>query len=212
MKHVEETISTYDAIANDYHVIATPENRAWLENSMKIFTDYLVGNRVLVAGCGEGRDSRYLRDLGFDTTSFDLSDGMLEVARSEDPAGCYIKHDLRQIETLGSFDGIWACACLYHLTKVEFSQCIESIWRALNPGGVLFCNLKLGQGEQFLERPRDGYPGGKEAQEKLGGRRFYAFYSLPELEVLFERFVLLKNRKDILKEGQGAMEFWLKKP
>ena len=212
MKHVEETISTYDAIAKDYNVIATPENRAWLEGSMRLFADYLSGKSVLVAGCGEGRDSRILRDLGCDITSFDLSEGMLELARSEDPAGCYLKHDLRQIEAVGAFDGIWACACLYHLTKDEFKQCIDSIWSILNPGGVLFCNLKLDEGEQFIERPRDGYPGGKVAQARLRGRRFYAFYELQELEVLFDRFVLLKQRKDILKEGAGAMEFWLKKP
>ena len=179
---------------------------------MRIFSGYMSGKKVLVAGCGEGRDSRYLRSMGFRITSFDLSDGMLEVARSDDPNGIYLKHDLREIGSVGRFDGIWACACLYHLTKEEFSICINDIWSSLNSGGVFFCNLKIGDGEQYIDKPRPGYPGGCEAQEKLSGRRFYSFYELPELESIFINFKLLKKRRDLLKEGKGAMEFWLEKP
>lgn len=211
-RQVDETIATYDAIAKDYKVIATPENRAWLESSMQLFAGYLSGKKVLVAGCGEGRDSRFLKNLGCDVTSFDLSEGMLEVAKAEDPNGNYLKHDLRELGKLGRFDGIWACACLYHLTKREFADCIEALWSSLNSCGVLFCNLKMGEGEQYIDRPRDGYRGGSEAKEKLAGRRFYSFYSLSELEEYFSRFELLQKRKDLLKEGQGAIEFWLKKP
>ena len=67
-----------------------------------------------------------------------------------------------------NFDGIWSCACLYHLTKAEFRVCLESFHRILNPGGMVFVNLKLGTGERFIETPRDGYPGGAAAREKLG--------------------------------------------
>jgi SAM-dependent methyltransferase len=172
----------------------------------------MTGKDVLVAGCGEGRDSRFLRDLGFNITSFDLSGGMLTIAKAKDPDGVYLKHDLRKLSELGQFYGIWACACLYHLTKDEFGACLKDIWNSLNPGGIFFCNLKIGEGEQYIEQPRKGYPGGEEAQEKLTGNRFYAFYELEELEEYFQEFELLKKRKDILKEGKGAMEFWLRKP
>lgn len=212
MNYINETIATYDLIAKDYHIISTPENRAWLEGSMRVFTSYMSGKDVLVAGCGEGQDSRFLRDLGFNTTSFDLSDGMLAIAKAEDPDGVYLKHDLRKLNELGQYDGIWACACLYHLTKDEFRVCLEDIESALNSGGVFFCNLKIGEGEQYIEQPRKGYSGGEKAQEKLVGNRFYAFYELEELEEYFQHFELLKERKDILKEGKGAMEFWLRKP
>jgi hypothetical protein len=52
---------------------------------------------------------------------------MLKVAISRDPDGIYVRRDLRDIQTFeGSYDGIWACGCLYHLTNYEFSQCIRS--------------------------------------------------------------------------------------
>ncbi len=44
MDYTKRTIETYDQIAIDYHVIATPEHRAWLEDSMREFYARLPGN------------------------------------------------------------------------------------------------------------------------------------------------------------------------
>lgn len=212
MDHAQRTIETYDRIAQDYHVIATPENRAWLEDSMRRFFMRLPGKAVLVAGCGEGRDSRHLAGLGAEVVSFDLSEGMLAIARASDPHGTYLHVDLREASRIpGQFDGIWACACLYHLTKEEFRVCLRALREKLTPRGVLFLNLKLGTGERFIEQIRDGYPGGEEAKRKLGGSRFYAFYRRDELEDYFRGFSVEEERRDLLKEGEGAMEFWLRK-
>lgn len=212
MHHTERTIETYDQIARDYHVIATPEHRAWLEDSMREFHVRLSGDAVLVTGCGEGRDSRFLQSLGARVVSFDLSEGMLSLARSSDPAGTYRRLDLRDTRKIKEkFDGIWACACLYHLTKPEFRDCLRALHHILNPNGLLFLNLKLGVGERFIDIPRDGYPGGDAAKEKLGGSRFYAFYSREELSGYFLDYTVEKERRDLLKEGDGAMEFWLRK-
>lgn len=212
MNHITRTIETYDLIAGSYHVIATPEHRAWLEDSMREFHSRLPGRSVLVAGCGEGRDSRYLRDLGAEVLSFDLSEGMLALARGADPAGSYLRLDLREVGSVGrKFDGVWACACLYHLTKPEFRQCLQAMHGILSPNGMLFLNLKLGEGERFIEVPREGYPGGDVAKDKLAGNRFYAFYTREELTGYFSGFQVEKERRDLLKEGDGAMEFWLRK-
>ncbi len=107
MPHTTRTIATHDQIAAAYHVIATPEHRAWLEDSMREFYKRLPVSSplttparnpsVLVAGCGEGRDSRYLTGLGARALSFDLSDGMLALARAADPAGTYLHADLRHL-------------------------------------------------------------------------------------------------------------------
>lgn len=212
MDHTTRTIETYDRIAADYHVIATPEHRAWLEDSMREFHSRLPGPRVLVAGCGEGRDSRFFKTLGAQVVSFDLSEGMLSLARASDPTGAYLHLDLRHTQAIEQkFDGVWACACLYHLTKPEFRRCLQDFHRMLKPRGVLFLNLKLGTGERYIETPRDGYPGGDAAKEKLGGNRYYAFYRRDELAGYFSDYTLEKERRDLLKEGEGAMEFWLRK-
>jgi hypothetical protein len=137
---------------------------------------------------------------------------MLSLARAADPDGSYLRADLREARAIGGdFAGIWACACLYHLTKPEFRACLTAFRDMLAPDGIVFLNLKLGEGEGFIETPRDGYPGGDVSKAKLAGSRFYAFYRRDELASYFSDFVIEKERRDLLKEGEGAMEFWLRK-
>lgn len=47
------------------------------------------GTRALDFGCGTGRSSRFLRDLGFAVTGVDVSELMLDQARGRDPQGDY---------------------------------------------------------------------------------------------------------------------------
>jgi SAM-dependent methyltransferase len=49
----------------------------------------VTGRRALDFGCGAGRSSRFLRDLGFDVVGVDISDAMLARARERDPGGDY---------------------------------------------------------------------------------------------------------------------------
>jgi SAM-dependent methyltransferase len=208
--HVTQTIATYDVIAPDYKLTATPEMRAWEENSMRRFNSHLTGKRVLVPGCGDGRDSRFLRSLGLAIDSFDLSKGMLKIAKELDPGGNYSHLDLREIgKCSGPYDGIFASGCLYHLTKLEFAKCIESCRTQLSPKGVLYLNMKKGHGERFEERPGPRYPGGIEAQERLRGKRFYAYYQRDELLSVVKDFEILHEQE--LIPGDGGFEFWLRK-
>ena len=50
---------------------------------------YVSGVRALDFGCGAGRSSRFLRGLAFDVIGVDVSEVMLDQARSRDPHGDY---------------------------------------------------------------------------------------------------------------------------
>jgi cyclopropane fatty-acyl-phospholipid synthase-like methyltransferase len=209
-EHVQQTIATYDLIANDYKLTATPEMRAWEETSMKRFAEYLPGKRVAVPGCGDGRDSRFLVSLGLETTSFDLSREMLKIAKALDPGGSYLLEDLRDIGTLeGPFDGIFASGCLYHLRKTEFPQFMLACEELLSPRGVFYLNMKEGQGERFEEKPGPRYPGGDEARDRLQGKRFYAYYQHNELVSMLQGFEILHDQR--LIPGDGGFEFWVRR-
>jgi SAM-dependent methyltransferase len=208
--HVAQTIATYNVIAPDYILTATPEMRAWEEKSMRTFSRFLSGKRVLVPGCGDGRDSRFLASLALKITSFDLSETMLKIARAQDPEGSYSLMDLRDIDKCaGPYDGIFSSGCLYHLAKPEFASCVASTWQLLSPAGVFYLNMKQGQGERFEERPGPTYPGGTRARERLQGKRFYAYYQHDELLRILQGFDILHQQK--LIPGDGGFEFWLRK-
>jgi SAM-dependent methyltransferase len=208
--HVTQTIATYNLIAPDYKLTATPEMRAWEENSMRSFCGYLKGKRVLVPGCGDGRDSRFLASQGLAVISFDLSKSMLAIAKAQDPGGNYTMLDLRDMDRcVGPYDGIFASGCLYHLSKPEFARCVQSCWTLLSPAGIFYLNMKKGQGERFEEKPGPRYPGGDEARERLQGKRFYAYYQREELLSILQAFDILYEQE--LLPGDGGFEFWLHK-
>ena len=55
----------------------------------EIITQHIGGRRALDFGCGTGRSTRFLRELGFDVIGVDISASMLERAKELDPAGDY---------------------------------------------------------------------------------------------------------------------------
>ncbi len=55
-----------------------------------IIAEHACGRRALDFGCGTGRSTRFLRDLGFDAIGVDISDSMLRRAREKDPEGTYL--------------------------------------------------------------------------------------------------------------------------
>lgn len=52
---------------------------------------HIRGMRALDFGCGTGRSTRFLRDLGFSVVGVDISTSMLRKARERDPTGEYLR-------------------------------------------------------------------------------------------------------------------------
>ncbi len=208
--HVRRTIATYDIIAPHYGVTATSELRAWEESSMRLFAGYLSGTKVLVPGCGDGRDSRYLSSLGLDVLSFDLSDGMLQEARKLDGHARYVKLDLREVSSLAqTFDGVYASGCLYHLSRREFEAFIRDTYVMLELNGVFYLNMKIGIGEEYSAVPGDRYPGGEQARQLLTGDRYYVYYQRKELAHYLRSYQLLHERD--IQYAEEAVELWVRK-
>lgn len=207
-KNIKLTIETYDKIASNYNVTKTSKLRRRIENSMDIFADYLAGTSVLVVGCGDGRDSKYLSSKNLIVTSIDLSKGMLNEAIKNDPSGDYRLFDLRNIDKLKvQFDGIWASGCLYHLTKNEFSKFLKKGKTVLREDGILYLNMKEGSGEEYLDKPEsERYPGGIKSKKLLIGTRFYSYYSHEELVTYLNGYEIVKERR--LKFAEKGLEFW----
>ena len=50
---------------------------------------HVAGRRALDLGCGAGRSTRFLRELGFQAVGADISSEMIRIAREIDPSGDY---------------------------------------------------------------------------------------------------------------------------
>jgi SAM-dependent methyltransferase len=208
--HIKTTIETYNRIAGDYRLTAVQEIRAWEEDSMRTFRRMLPGKSILIPGCGDGRDSRFLSTLGLTVTSFDLSDAMLSLAKTNDPAGIYKNFDIRSIkEFSGKFDGIYASGCLYYLTRPEFVEFLSDAPSVMSDQGILYLNMKLGTGNEMKALPGKDYPGGAMSQTMLKGPRYYEYYSHEELLEFFSSYSVIRWRNmEVQKEG--VHEYWLR--
>lgn len=118
------------------------------------FTDLLPSKaHILDLGCGSGRDSRAFIDHGYKVTAVD---GSAEIASA---ASTYLGQDvavklIQDLNAVETFDGIWACASLLHITKSQIPKTFESIGRALKPGGIWYMSFQCGDGERWDDQGR----------------------------------------------------------
>src|SRR6266516_1104000 len=54
-----------------------------------ILGEHVRGRKSVDFGCGTGRSSRFLRQLGFEVTGIDIAEEMIRKARELDPSGDY---------------------------------------------------------------------------------------------------------------------------
>ncbi len=209
--HVTKTIATYDRFAADWVDVANNhEIDSWIQESIREFNTLLPTPKVLVPGCGDGRDSHSLGDLGNEVESFDLSTGMLEIASTRADAGKFWQMDLRDINTIETlYGGVFASGCLYHLSPDEFVQFVSDTAHILIPNGVFYLNMKIGEGVEMRRVPTDNYPGGAEAQARLQGDRYYAYYSEPELTEILSRAFEVRSKRTMEPHTEEVLEYWL---
>lgn len=147
-----------DEIKLFYDINAEKIANEWNENSVmmpniKEFIDILPDNpKVLDLGCGSGYESLRLSSLGADVVGLDYSEESIRIARERCPAIQFIVQDFRYLNTsIGSFDGIFACASLIHNEKKELPIIFEGLRKILKPNGYIMVVIRDGSG--VLERP-----------------------------------------------------------
>ena len=96
------------------------------------------GNRALDFGCGTGRSTRFLRDLGFEVVGVDIAGSMLSRARESDPDGDYRLVSNGELPGLdpGSFDLILSAFTFDNIPDFEGKvSLLTALRRLLVPAG-----------------------------------------------------------------------------
>jgi SAM-dependent methyltransferase len=107
----------------------------------KILAEHVTGQRALDFGCGTGRSSRFLRELGFHVTGVDISEDMLRIARSTDPSGDYrlVPGDNLDALEAGAFDLILAAFPFDNIPGLVKTRILSDLKRLLAPNGTIVC-------------------------------------------------------------------------
>lgn len=107
-------------------------------------------SRILDAGCGVGRDSKFFLSKGYDVVSFDGSREMVKMA--SDLLGQPALHMLFQdMNFSNEFNAVWAQASLLHIPYENLRGVLQGFYKALLPSGILYASFKYGTSMRQVE-------------------------------------------------------------
>jgi SAM-dependent methyltransferase len=97
------------------------------------------GSRALDFGCGTGRSTRFLRNLGLNVIGADVSQAMLDHARALDSSGEYhlIRNNIAGEFAPGSFDIILAAFTFDNMPTETKAEVLSALRILLAPSGCL---------------------------------------------------------------------------
>lgn len=142
------TRASYDAIAADYaeffadELDARPLDRAMLAAFAELAG---AGGPVADVGCGPGRVTVLLHDLGLDAYGVDLSPGMLAVARKRYPHLRFEQGTMTALDVAdGGLAGLVAWYSVIHIAPDQRPAVFAEFRRALAPGAPLLLAFQVG--------------------------------------------------------------------
>lgn len=167
---------TYNLIARHWHQDHTSDD--WWVAGTDAFISMLPENgRVLDVGCGSGVKSKYLLDHGMQVIGIDISDKLLEIAKTEAPTAEFRELSMHDLDTMPeTFDGVFAQASLLHIPKKDAGNVVRKMVDRLVPGGLVYIAVK----EVRSDKPEEAVE--KESDYGYDYERFFSYFSMSELE------------------------------
>jgi len=97
-------------------------------------------------GCGPGHTAQYLKKLGIEIAGLDLSEKILEQARSLHPGIHFRKGDILELEFENdSIAGVVAFYAIVHFTEEQLGTAFREVFRVLQPGGIFLFTYHTGE-------------------------------------------------------------------
>lgn len=100
-------------------------------------------NTILDLGFGSARDMLYFKSLGFSVYGIDPCLNFYKHALELGLDNIY-NINANQLDFNNLFTGIWACASLLHVQENTLKEVFIKCYKALKPGGILYCSFKYG--------------------------------------------------------------------
>lgn len=138
---VTNTITYYNHYAQTF--ISTTRNVDFCATQTRFLDKLPIGSKILDFGCGSGRDTKYFLSQGYEV---DATDGSEEICRlASEYIGMPVKHMLfQELEEEDTYDGIWACSSILHLTYDDLKLVFAKMAKALKKAGIIYTSFKYG--------------------------------------------------------------------
>jgi ubiquinone/menaquinone biosynthesis C-methylase UbiE len=103
-------------------------------------------------GCGSGNTTKYLKDLGVEISGLDLSEKILEQARTMHQEINFRKGNILELKfEHESIAGVVAFYAIIHFTEEQVGMAFREIFRVLQPGGLFLLTYHIGEKTLHLD-------------------------------------------------------------
>jgi ubiquinone/menaquinone biosynthesis C-methylase UbiE len=139
----------YDTIAKEYAEAFSGdhEKKPKDQEILRRFSQEIGQRRpVWDFGCGPGQTANYLNNLGLEISGLDLSEKILEQARTIHPEIHLRKGNILALEFENdSIAGVVAFYAIVHLTAEQVGIAFREVFRVLQPGGIFLFTYHVGE-------------------------------------------------------------------
>jgi len=145
---LDENRRGYNQIAEKFS-----QTRRFPWSEFKHFEPYVKpGNKILDAGCGNGRLYNFLKNKNITYQGLDSSKELIKIASSTYPQGSFQMGDINALPfDNNSFDLIFCVATLHHIPGRKLrNKAVSELARVLRPGGhLLMTNWNILSGKMW---------------------------------------------------------------
>ena len=139
----------YDTVAREYAETFSGEHEKKPEDQEILHRFSLeIGDRrpVWDFSCGPGQTTKYLKNLGIEISGLDLSEKILEQARTIHPEIHFRKGNILELEFENdSIAGIVAFYAIVHFTEEQAEIAFREVFRVLQPSGIFLFTYHIGE-------------------------------------------------------------------
>jgi SAM-dependent methyltransferase len=158
-----DTRTSYDTVAATYaDMFRDLDDRPVMRHLFALFAELVTkagGGPVADVGCGAGRVTACLRDLGLDVFGIDLSPGMIAIAERDYPGIRFEVGSMTDLDLAdASVTGLIAWFSTIHVPDEELRKALHDFHRFLRPDGVLLLGFHVGDGTNVKTEGYGGHP------------------------------------------------------
>jgi ubiquinone/menaquinone biosynthesis C-methylase UbiE len=160
---LNEIENLYDSVAKEYAETFSDEHEKKPKDQEILHRfSQEIGDRKPVwdFGCGPGQTTTYLKNLGIEISGLDLSEKILEQARTIHPDIHFRKGDILELDFENdSIAGAVAFYAIVHFAEEQVGIACREVFRVLEPGGIFLFTYHIGEEtihvEEFLGKKID---------------------------------------------------------
>ncbi len=164
-QNIHKVRNLYNSVAAEYaeKFSGEHENKPKDQEILHKFSQEIGDRRpVWDFGCGPGQTTKYIQNLGVEISGLDLSEKILEQAKTIHPGIYFQKGNILELDFENdSIAGVVAFYAIVHFTEKQVEMAFREIFRVLQPGGIFLFTYHIGEEtmhiEEFLGKKADIY-------------------------------------------------------